>query len=232
MCFQMPPQTVCTRRSIVTLVTFVWFFSTVRFQMCPQTVCPRWCIVTLVAFVWFFSTVRFQMAPQMACLRRCIVTLIAFVWLFSTVRFQMSPQNVCPRIWMVTLVAFIWLNDIVSLFLQGFPFISLETKVIIFKNVFHCVLCSVQVVVSNWVKSMQWLLINNRKCQLFYGTLSLFHNWTANVLWGPNFLKTWKIHFLIMEIFPQGNCPRDRPNLHLLAHIGLQWSVVFLWNRW
>ena len=94
---------------------------------------------------------------------------------------QIACQWGCPRIWMVTLVAFIWLNDIVGLFLQGFPFISLETKVIIFKNVFHCVLCSVQVVVLNWVKSMQWLLINNRKCQLFYGTLSLFHNWTADV---------------------------------------------------
>ena len=121
------------------------------------------------------------MCLQMVRLRGYIITLDAFVQLFSTVCFQMSPQNVCPRIWMVTLVAFIWLNDIVGLFLLGFPFISLETKVIIFKNVFHCVLCSVQVVVLNWVKSMQWLLINNRKCQLFYGTLSLFHNWTADV---------------------------------------------------
>ena len=35
--------------------------------------------VTLVAFVWLFSTVRFQMCPQIACLRRGKVTLVAFV---------------------------------------------------------------------------------------------------------------------------------------------------------
>ena len=34
----------------------------------------RGCIVTLVAFVWLFSTVCFQMFPQIACTRGCIVT--------------------------------------------------------------------------------------------------------------------------------------------------------------
>ena len=33
-------------RGKVTLVTFVWLFSTVCFQMCPQITCPRRCIVT------------------------------------------------------------------------------------------------------------------------------------------------------------------------------------------
>ena len=31
------------------------------FQMVLQVACLRRCIITLVAFVWFFSTVRFQM---------------------------------------------------------------------------------------------------------------------------------------------------------------------------
>ena len=46
------------------------------------------CIVTLVAFVWLFSTVRSQMSPQIACSRECRNTLVAFVWLFSTVCFK------------------------------------------------------------------------------------------------------------------------------------------------
>ena len=36
-------------------------FSTVRFQMCPQIACQKWCKITLVAFVWLFSTVRLKM---------------------------------------------------------------------------------------------------------------------------------------------------------------------------
>ena len=76
---QMCPQTTCLRRGKVTLVAFVWLFSTVRFQMYPQMTCPRRGIVTLVAFVRLFSTVHFQMCPQAACLRGCIVTLVAFI---------------------------------------------------------------------------------------------------------------------------------------------------------
>ena len=53
--------------------------------MCPEIMGIKRGIVTLITFVWFFSTVRFQMCPQIACLKRCKVTLIAFVWLFSTV---------------------------------------------------------------------------------------------------------------------------------------------------
>ena len=51
--------------------------------MCPRIACPRWCKITLVAFVWLFSTVCFQMSPQIACLRWGIVALVALVWLFS-----------------------------------------------------------------------------------------------------------------------------------------------------
>ena len=74
-------------KGIVTLVAFVWLFSSVRFQMCPQIACSIGCKVTLGAFVWFFSTVRFQMFPQSACRRECKVTLVAFIRLFSTVHF-------------------------------------------------------------------------------------------------------------------------------------------------
>ena len=49
--------------------------------------CLRWCVVTLVAFVWLFSSVCFQVSPQIICQRGCIVTLFAFVWLFSMARF-------------------------------------------------------------------------------------------------------------------------------------------------
>ena len=76
--------------------------------MCPQAACIRGCKVTLVAFVWLFSTVRFQMRLQTACLRRCIVTLVAFVWLFCTVCFQMYLQIACPTGCIITLAAIIW----------------------------------------------------------------------------------------------------------------------------
>ena len=63
----------------ITLVAFVWLFSTMCFHMGPQ-IAPIWrCICTQAAFVWFFSIVCFQMCPQMACLKGCIVTLVAFV---------------------------------------------------------------------------------------------------------------------------------------------------------
>ena len=59
----MYPQIACSRRCIITLVAFVWFFSPVRFQMFPQIASPRGCKITLVTFVWFFSSVYFQMYP-------------------------------------------------------------------------------------------------------------------------------------------------------------------------
>ena len=71
-----------------------------------QIACLRIGVVTLVAFVWFFSTVCFQMPPQIACLRRCIVTLVTFVWFFATVCCQMCFQMALPRGSIFTLVAF------------------------------------------------------------------------------------------------------------------------------
>ena len=168
----------CTRRCIVTLVAFVWLFTTVRFQMCPQIACPKGCIVTLVAFVWFVSIVRFQMCPQMACLRRGKVTLVAFVWLFSTVYFQMCPQMARIRRCIVTLVTFVWFNDIARCFLHDCHICILQTKVIIFK------IATVRCVLSKWLLQTEsnWVLVStNYNCLVFHGILSLFHNWTANV---------------------------------------------------
>ena len=42
--------------------------------------CLRGCILTLVAFVWLFSSVHFQMFSQIACPRKDIFTLVAFVY--------------------------------------------------------------------------------------------------------------------------------------------------------
>ena len=97
-------------------------------------------------FFSLFNNVCFQMGPQIACLWRCILTLVAFVWLFSTVRFQMSPQTACLRGCIVTLGAYIWLYEIVNCILRDFPICFLQTKVMIFKILFHCycVLCFVQ----------------------------------------------------------------------------------------
>ena len=75
-----------------------------RFQMCPQIAYLRRSIVTLVAFVWLFSTVHFQMFSQIACMSRGIVALVAFVGLFSTVRFQMCPQSLMKPLWGVNAI--------------------------------------------------------------------------------------------------------------------------------
>ena len=91
----------------VTLVTFVYLFSTVSFQMRPQMTCPRRGKVTSVAFVSFFSTASFQMCPWNVHPRRGKVTLVTFVLLVSTVRFQKFPQIACRRRCIVTLVAFV-----------------------------------------------------------------------------------------------------------------------------
>ena len=105
-------------------------------------------------------TVCFQMCPQIACLRRSIVALVAFVWFFSTVPFQMYPQSACLWGCIVTLVAFVWLNVIVGLFLQDF--LNLQTKVIMFKSLFHYVVfCpngSFKLIQINY-----FLLVNNHK---------------------------------------------------------------------
>ena len=106
----MCPQIAFLWGCIITLVAFVWLFSTVYFEMSPQSTWIRVCIFALHAFVWFFSTVCFQMCPQAVCPRWCKVALVTFVRLFPIVCFQMSPQMVCPRRCKVTLVAFVWFH--------------------------------------------------------------------------------------------------------------------------
>ena len=90
----------------------------------------------------------FHVSCQISCPRGCKVTLIAFVWFFPTVCIQMFLQMARPRGCIVTLIAFIWLNDNFICFL--------ETKIIIFKNLFHChgLLWFAQMIASNWVKFM------------------------------------------------------------------------------
>ena len=53
--------------------------------MLPSAPWHRMAIVALVTFVRFFSRVRFQMHPQIVCSMRCIVTLVAFICPFSIV---------------------------------------------------------------------------------------------------------------------------------------------------
>ena len=78
----------------------------------PQIACLRGCIITMVAFVWLYSTMNFQVSPQIACLRGCVITLVAFVWLFTKMCFQMSLQTSNIRWCKVTLIAFFWLLSI------------------------------------------------------------------------------------------------------------------------
>ena len=122
----MPPQFSCPQWSIVTLVAFVWLFSTVCIQMSPQIACPRRCIVTLVAFVWLFSTVYFQMCFQSSCIGGCKVTLVASIWFFSTVYLQMLPQMICPRGCKITFIACVGLFSTVHF--QMFPQIACNRR--------------------------------------------------------------------------------------------------------
>ena len=61
--------------------------------MLPQMVCSRRSIVTFVAFVWLFSTMYFQMCFQIAFLYGCKITLVALIWLFSSVFFSYASSN-------------------------------------------------------------------------------------------------------------------------------------------
>ena len=105
--------------------------------MGPQSTCIRGCKVTLIAFVWLFSTVFFQMSHQMAWLRGCIITLVAFVWLFSSVCFQMSLQMARVSGYIHALVAFVHLFDIVSLFHWDFHICIFSAHVLISNSFFH-----------------------------------------------------------------------------------------------
>ena len=49
------------------------------FHVCHQSICMERSIVTMIAFVWLFSTVCFQVCFQIVRLGRCIFTLVTFV---------------------------------------------------------------------------------------------------------------------------------------------------------
>ena len=102
---------VCPRGYIITLVAFVWLFSTVRLQMCSQISYLWGCKVTLVTFIWLFSAVCLQMSSQIACQGECKVTLVAFVWFFPTVCLQMYPQMNCLRGCIATLVCIVLVSN-------------------------------------------------------------------------------------------------------------------------
>ena len=77
----MSSQIACLKRYIVTLVAFVWLFSTVCFQMSPQSAGLRWCKVTLIGFV-----------------RRCFIMLWPGPRLFarSKARCWLTPAGLRP----------------------------------------------------------------------------------------------------------------------------------------
>ena len=127
---------------------------------------------------WLFSfphrSVSLHMSPQRTRSGEGKVTLVAFIWFFSTVCFKMPHQIACLRRGIVTLVAFVWLGDIVSLLLQILYICILETNanVIVVLFLFHGQFesCCLQMVASNWAKSMIfWFPIIK-----FFGQLSLF----------------------------------------------------------
>ena len=65
---------LCVFRCVLKLPAWDYVFS----YMCPLSTWIRSCIVTLVAFVWLFSTVRFQMFTQRAWISAGKVTQAAF----------------------------------------------------------------------------------------------------------------------------------------------------------
>ena len=105
--------------------------------MFSQTVCPSGCKVTLVAFVWLFSSVHFQMSPQIGFLSRCKVALFALVWLLSTVHFQMSPQIVGLGGCKVALIALVWPHMIYCLFHWSFYNVIVFAWMVNFKIFVH-----------------------------------------------------------------------------------------------
>ena len=69
--------------------------------MLHQTARLWGCKVTLVAFVWLFSTVSFQMCPQIACLRHIHIGCIRLIFphcVFSNVSSNCRPERMHSHI--------------------------------------------------------------------------------------------------------------------------------------
>ena len=69
----------------------------------------RGCIVTLVAFIWPFSTVSFQMCPQSTCIRGCKHTLVAICLTFLHCGYLHAPSKCLPA-WMHSRIGYICLT--------------------------------------------------------------------------------------------------------------------------
>ena len=112
----MSSQIALCRKCIVTLVTFVWFFSTVSFYMSLQSTWKRRKKVALVTFVRLFTKMSFQMNSQMACL----------LFPFSIVSCQMFSQIACSRGCKNTLVTFVRLfSFVIVMFFSSLTQISI-----------------------------------------------------------------------------------------------------------
>ena len=190
----MCPQIACLNGCKVTLVAFVWFFSTVCFQMSPQIARIRGCIVALVAFLWPFSTVCFQMCPQRPCMRGCIVAVMAFLWLFPTMGLQMSPQTSFLRGCICTLVAFVWNVCIVCIFCGKSHIANAVVKISIFDIFIH----------GNFVIEVLVLLVSVSNWKIF-----------AIAKWIEH--KKWKWNGSLKEIFKMLMC-NSYTSIHYIPH--------------
>ena len=80
---------------IVTLVAFIWSFSTLSFQKCPQSTCIRGCKHTLVAICLTFLHCGYLHAPS-KCLPAWMHSRIGYICLtFLRCGFLNVPSN-CP----------------------------------------------------------------------------------------------------------------------------------------
>ena len=92
----MNPQVVCLSWCKVTLVAFVWFFSTVFSSVCSECLHHRMKRHTAHINLTF-STVCFQMSPQLAYLSECKITLVTFLLLFFHCAFLNVSSNEWPE---------------------------------------------------------------------------------------------------------------------------------------
>ena len=110
--------------------------TTMRFWMFPQIACPRRGIVTLIAFVWLFSTVRSEIHPQMAwSVKRMHSHIASNLFVVSPPFIFNLSSNCLPQkrhSCIGTLDTLVWFNDIVHSFLWDSYICTLWNKVIIF----------------------------------------------------------------------------------------------------
>jgi len=92
LCSNVPPHGTPFSKPLATVLTAVWFLSSVRPKMSDKTGLISKSFLAMVACVWFFSSVSPEMSYQVAGIISPIVTLVTleflhkavFPWLFST----------------------------------------------------------------------------------------------------------------------------------------------------